>query len=182
MIEIKENYKQIIPELKEKYQNIMAIPRIKKVVVNTGLGKMVATATSDEKKKTLEAVINDLSAICGQKVVLTKAKKSIAGFKLREGMPVGAKVTLRGPIMYDFLSRLINIALPRSRDFQGISLNSFDNQGNLTISIKEQIIFPEISPEKAKKIFGFEITVVTSAKRKEEGLELFRLLKFPLKK
>jgi len=184
MINVKENYKQAAVALKKKfgYKNIMAVPKIEKVVVNTGLGKIITGATSGEQKKIFESILGDLSIICGQKVVLTKARKSIASFKTRTGMPIGAKVTLRGYKMSDFLNRVINIALPRSRDFQGINPKSFDNQGSLTIPIKEHVIFPEISPEKTKTVFGFEITIVTTAKNKEEGLELIRLLGFPIKK
>lgn len=184
MINIKENYKKAISALKEKfgYKNVMAIPKIEKVVVNTGLGSLIMGTTSGEQKKIFESILGDLSIICGQKVVLTKARKSIAGFKTRTGMPIGAKVTLRGPKMNDFLNRVINIALPRSRDFQGINPNSLDEYGNLTIPIKEHIIFPEISAEKTRTVFGFEITVVTTAKNKEEGLELLKLLGFPIKK
>lgn len=184
MINIKENYKKVIPALKEKFglKNIMAVPKIEKVVVNTGLGSLLAGKTGGEQKKIFEAVLGDLSIICGQKVVLTKARKSIATYKTRTGMPVGAKVTLRGPKMNDFLNRVINIALPRSRDFQGINPNSFDEHGNLTIPIKEHIIFPEISAEKTRIIFGFEITVVTTAKNKEQGLELLKSLGFPIKR
>jgi len=182
MIDIRENYKKALPELTKKYGNVMAVPKITKVVVNTGLGKLITGATSGEQKKIFEAVTEDLSNICGQKVVLTKAKKSIATFKTRVGMPIGAKVTLRGPKMYDFLNRVINIALPRSRDFQGISNKSFDNQGSSTFAIREHVIFPTISPEKTRTVFGFEITIVTTAKNKEEGLELLKLMGFPLKK
>jgi len=182
MINLRENYKQAVPALKEKYKNVMAIPKITKVVVNTGLGKMVMGQTGGETKKIFEAVTTDLGLICGQKVVPTKARKSIATFKTRTGMPIGAKTTLRGPKMYDFLERVINVALPRSRDFQGLDPKSLDGAGNLTIPIKEHIIFPEISAENTRIVFGFEITVVTSAKTKEEGLELLRLLGFPIKK
>ena len=182
MINLRQNYKKAVPALKDKYKNVMSIPKITKVVVNTGLGKMLMGATGGETKKVFEAVTTDLSLICGQKVVLTKAKKSIAGFKTRTGMPIGAKVTLRGPKMYDFLERVINIALPRSRDFQGLNPKSLDREGNLTIPIKEHIIFPEISAENTRTVFGFEITVVTTAKSKEDGLELLRLLEFPIKK
>lgn len=184
MIKLKEKYKKIMPILKEKfgYKNVMSIPKIEKVVVNNGLGKLVMDKTSGEQKKIFEAILGDLSLICGQKPVLTKAKKSIASFKLRAGMPVGAKVTLRGSKMIDFLERTLNIALPRSRDFQGINSNSFDESGNLTMAIKEHIIYPEVSPETVKLVFGFEITVVTSAKTKEEGMELLKLLGFPIKK
>ena len=182
MIDIKENYKKALPELIKKYGNVMAVPKITKVVVNTGLGKLITSAGSGEQKKIFDAVTTDLSDICGQKVVLTRAKKSIATFKTRAGMPIGAKATLRGPKMYDFLNRVINIALPRSRDFQGINDKSFDNQGSSTFAIKEHVIFPEISPEKTRTIFGFEITITTTAKNKEEGVELLRLMGFPLKK
>ncbi len=182
MISLRENYKKAVPALKEKYKNVMSIPRITKVVVNTGLGKMTMGGTGGDNKKIFESVITDLSLICGQKVVLTKAKKSIAVYKTRTGMPIGAKVTLRGPKMSDFLERVINIALPRSRDFQGINSKSLDGAGNLTIPIKEHTIFPEIMAESTRIVFGFEITVVTSAKNKEDGLELLRLLEFPIKK
>jgi len=184
MISIKENYKKAIPALQEKFEikNVMSVPKIKKVVVNIGLGKMLMGTTGGEQKKIFQAVTGDLSIICGQKVVLTKARKSIASFKTRTGMPIGAKATLRGPKMIDFLERLINIAIPRSRDFQGIDPKSFDKEGNLSIPIKEHTIFPEISAEKTKIVFGFEITIVTSAKNREQGVELLRLLGFPIKK
>jgi len=196
MINLKEKYKkEVIPQMMEKfgynakgdisgkvrYKNAMAVPKIEKVVVNTGFGKSTTGKTSDEQKKIAEAILNDLALICGQKPILTKAKKSISGFKIREGLPIGAQVTLRGKKMYDFLERLINIALPRSRDFQGIDLKAVDKQGNLTIGIREHICFPEILPEKIKSIFGFEITVVTTTKNREEGLELLKLLGFPIK-
>jgi len=184
MIKLKEKYKEAIPILREKFKhkNIMSVPKIDKVVVNTGLGKLAMGKTSGEQKKMFEAVTGDLGLICGQKVVLTKAKKSIASFKLRTGMPIGAKTTLRGSKMIDFLERVINIALPRSRDFQGIDLKSFDGNGNLTIAVREHIIFPEVSPEIVKFVFGFEITVATTAKSREEGIELLKLLGFPIKK
>ena len=185
MINIKEKYtKEAIPAMMKKfnYKNVMIVPKIDKVVVNTGLGKLVSGKTGEEQKKIFSAVSEDLSSICGQKAVLTKSKKSIASFKTRAGMIIGAKVTLRGRKMNDFLERIINIALPRSRDFQGIDLKSFDNQGNLTLAIREHIIFPEVSPEKVKFVFGFEITVVTTAKNKDESIELLRLLGFPIKK
>ncbi|MFH1656649.1 MAG: 50S ribosomal protein L5 [Candidatus Nealsonbacteria bacterium] len=182
---LKEKYqKEIIPVMMEKfgYKNKMAVPKVEKVVINIGFGKLISAKTSDEQKKTQAFIIESLSSICGQRPVLTKAKKSIAGFKLREGMTVGAMNTLRGGKMYDFLERLINIAIPRSRDFQGIDLKSFDKEGNLTIVIKEHIVFPEILPEKTKFIFAFEITIVNTAKNKEQGEELLRLMGFPLKK
>jgi len=185
MIGIKENYiKQVIPGMMKKFElkNKMSVPKITKVVVNTGLGRMVSDKTGSEKEKIFKAVLNDLTMICGQKAVLTKAKKAIASFKTRTGMPIGARVTLRGSKMNDFLERVINIALPRSRDFQGIDLRSFDDQGNLTIPIKEHIIFPEVSAEKVRFVFGFEITITTTSKSKEQGIELLRLLGFPIKK
>ena len=184
MLRLKEKYnKEVVPKMMEKfgYKNIMAVPKVEKVVVNTGFGRMVIGKTSGEQKNVYELILNDLSLICAQKPVLTKTKKSIAGFKVREGVPVGARVTLRGRKMYDFLERVINIALPRFRDFRGIDSKSFDKEGNLTIAVREHIVFPEVSPEKAKTIFGFEITVVTSAKKKETGVELLRLLGFPIK-
>ena len=179
-----EKYKkEVIPAMKEKfgYKNDMAIPKIKKVIINTGFGKLIAGKTSEEQKKILDNILNDLSLIAGQQAILTKAKKSIAGFKIRQGMAIGAKVTLRRRKMYDFLDRLINITLPRSRDFRGIGLKSIDKRGNLTIGIKEQISFPEISPEKTRFIFSFEIIATTTAGTKEKGLELLKLIGFPIK-
>jgi len=179
-----EKYKrEAIPQMMEKfgYKNIMAVPKIEKVVVNTGFGRLIADKTSQEQKKIFEAILEDFSLITGQRPVLTRAKKSISGFKIRQGLPIGAQVTLRGERMFDFLERLINIGLPRSRDFQGIDSKSFDKKGNLTIAIREHITFPEILIEKAKNIFGLEITVVTTAKKKEEGIELLKLLGFPIK-
>jgi len=184
MLRLKEKYKkEVIPAMQEKfgYKNVMAVPKIEKVVVNTGIGRLVIGKTSEEQKKIYNQILGDLSLICAQKPVLSKAKKSISGFKLREGMLIGAKVTLRGKRMYDFLERVIHIALPRVRDFRGIDLKCFDKNGNLTIPIKEQTVFPEVSPEKTRMVFGLEITVVTSAKKREEGIELLRLLGFPIK-
>lgn len=184
MLKLKDKYqKEAIPQMMEKfgYKSSMAVPRIKKVAVNTGFGKEAVSKTGDEQKKTREAILDQLSIICGQKAVLTNAKKAIASFKLRKGLPIGAMVTLRGQKMYDFLERIINIVLPRSRDFRGIDQKSIDRQGNLTIAIKEHIAFPEVSAEKARQIFGFEITVVTNARSKECGLELLRLMGFPIK-
>ena len=184
MLTLKEKYtKEVIPAMMKKfgYKNVMVVPKIEKVVVNTGFGRMIINKTSDEQKKAYKLIFDDLASICAQKPILTKAKKSISGFKLREGMSIGAKVTLRGRKMNDFLERVIHIALPRFRDFRGIDLKSFDKEGNLTIAIKEHIVFPEVSSEKAKNIFGFEITVVTTAKNKEESIELLRLLGFPIK-
>lgn len=185
MIRLKEKYeKEVIPSMMDKfgYTNPMAVPKVEKVVVNTGFGSLVSDKTSGERKKIYEAILKDLSSITGQYPLLTRAKKSISGFKIRQGLPVGAQVTLRGKRMYDFLERIIHITLPRSRDFEGISSQSIDRGGNLTIAIREHIAFPEILPEKVKAIFGLEITVVTTAKNKDEGLELLKLLGLPIKK
>ena len=175
--------KEVIPEMMKKfgYKNKMAVPKIEKVVVNTGFGRLVAGKTSEEQKKIRDAILEDLALLSGQRPILTRAKKSISSFKIRKGMAIGAQVTLRGKRMNDFLERLIHIALPRSRDFRGIERKSVDREGNLTIGIKEHIAFPEILPEKAKTIFGLEITVVTTVKNREEGLELLKLLGFPIK-
>lgn len=184
MLHLQDKYqKEVIPKMMERfgYKNKMAVPKIEKVIVNTGFGRLVAGKSSEEQKKIWETILNDLSLITGQRPVLTKAKKAISGFKTRIGLPIGAMVTLRGKRMYDFLERLIYIALPRSRDFRGLEEKSIDKGGNLTIGVKEHIAFPEILPERAKNIFGLEITVVTNAKKREEGLELLRLLGFPIK-
>ena len=184
MIHLQDKYKkEVIPQMKERfgYGNTMAVPKIEKVVINTGFGRLVSGKTSEEQKKIYRPILEDLATICGQCPILTKAKKSIAGFKIREGMPIGAMVTLRRKMMHDFLERLIHIVLPRSRDFRGIDPKSVDKEGNLTVAIKEHISFPEILPERAKTIFGLELTVVTTAKNREEGLELLKLLGFPIK-
>jgi len=184
MLRLIEKYKkEVVPQMMEKfgYKNKMAVPKVVKVTINTGFGRLISAKTGEEQKKFQEAILGDLSLITGQKPVLTRAKKSIAAFKLREGIAIGSRVTLRKQKMYDFLERLIHIALPRSRDFWGISPKSFDRQGNLTVGVKEHISFPEISPEKVKTIFGFEATITTTAKTKEEGMELLRLLGFPIK-
>lgn len=158
------------------YANDMQAPKMRGVVLNSGVGR----AAKDEKL--IEGVENGLTVIAGQKTVRTKAKKSIATYKTREGMPIGVKVTLRGARMYDFLDRLISVAFPRTRDFRGIEAKSIDQAGNLTIGIKEDIVFPEASHDKAGQIFGFEITVMTTAKgRRKEAERMFRLLGFPLK-
>lgn len=179
----KEYYKEVVSKMMEEfgYKNPLTVPKISKVIVNTGFGRLVSGKPSNEQKKIYEAVLNDLALIIGQKPVLTKARKSISGFKVRKGMPLGAKITLRGKKMYDFLERLIHVALPRTRDFRGINRDSFDKEGNMTIGIKEHIAFPEVSPEEVKKIFSFEITVVTTAKNKEEGIKLLKLLGFPIR-
>ena len=185
MPRLKEKYqKEIIPTMMERfsYKNKMAVPRIEKVLINCGFGRLVSGKTSEEQKRIQENILNDLALISGQRPILTKARESISGFKIRKGMPIGAKVTLRKKRMYDFLERLIQITLPRSRDFQGIESTSFDEKGNLTIGIREHIAFPEVSPEKTKNIFGFEVTVVTTAKNRKEAIELLRLIGFPIKK
>ena len=185
MLRLQEKYKnEVIPEMMNKfgYKNQMAVPRIEKTVVNVGFGKIIGGKTSDEQKKIQGAILKDLSLISGQKPVFKKAKKSISTFKIRKGQILGVAVILRRKKMFDFLERLIHIALPRLRDFQGIETSSFDEKGNLTFGIREHIFFPEILPEKAKDIFGLEITITTSAKNKEEGIELLRLSGFPIKK
>jgi large subunit ribosomal protein L5 len=179
MDDLKQKYiEEVIPKMKEKfdYKNNLAVPRIEKTVVNVGTGSIL----KDEKSQ--DFISRDLALITGQKPISTLAKKAISGFKIRQGMIVGLKVTLRGKRMFDFLSRLINIALPRTRDFRGLPRKSMDQGGNLSIGIKEHIIFPEILPEEVKKIFGLEITVVTNAKKKEEAIELFKLMGFPIQK
>ncbi len=184
MIGLKEKYnKEVAPKLKEKfgYKSIVAAPCLKKVVVNTSFGRIVSGKSKQEAVNEYKGILEDLALITGQKPILTEAKKSISAFKVREGTPVGAMVTLRKQKMYDILERLIHIVLPRTRDFAGLKPTSVDKEGNLTIGIKEQIVFPEISAERVKKMFGFEITVVTSAKNREEGLELLKSLGFPIK-
>lgn len=185
IIGIKEKYKnKVIPEMEKKfnYGNVMSIPRIEKVIINTGFGKIVSSKTKDEQRKFAKYVAENIGLICGQRPVMTVARKSISTFKLREGNIIGSKVTLRGSKMYSFIEKLVNIVLPRSRDFLGIKLSAIDSNGNFNLGIKEHLVFPEISPEKSPIILGLEITIVTSAKNKEEGLELFKLLDFPFKK
>jgi len=184
MLRLLEKYvKEVIPAMTEKfgYKNRMAVPKIEKVVVNIGFGRQISGKSSEEQKKIWQRIFDDLVLITGQRLILTKAKESISGFKTRKGQAIGAAVTLRRKRMHDFLERLIHIALPRSRDFQGLNPESFDKGGNLTLGVKEHIVFPEILPERAKNIFGLEITVVTTAKTREEGIELLRLLGFPIK-
>ena len=184
MLQLQNKYrKEVIPVMMKEfgYRSTMAVPKIEKVVINTGFGRLVVGKTNDEQKKIQEAILNDLAQISGQRPILTRAKKSISAFKIRKGMALGAQVTLRGKRMLDFLERLVYIALPRSRDFQGIDQKSFDKKGNLTIAIKEHITFPEVSPEKVKQIFGFEVTIVTTAKNRGEGIKLLKLMGFPIK-
>ena len=176
MARLQEFYKSdVAPALMKKfaYKSPMQIPRLEKVVVNVGCGE------ARENAKVLEAVVRDLSTITGQKAIITNAKKSVANFKLREGMPVGAKVTLRGDKMWEFLDRLFNVALPRVRDFRGISANAFDGRGNYALGIKEQLIFPEIEYDKIDKIRGMDIVVCTTAQTDEEARELLKLVGAP---
>jgi large subunit ribosomal protein L5 len=179
MAGLKEKYrKEIVPKLMEVqgYKNIMEVPKLEKVVVGIGLGEAVSNA------KALEGAEKDLPIITGQKPIITRSKKSIANFKLREGMPIGLKVTLRQEKMYDFLDRLINVVLPRSREFQGVPRNAFDGRGNYTLGLKEQTIFPEIEFDKVDKVRGLEITIVTTARTDEEGRLLLELLGMPFSK
>ena len=166
---------EVAPALMQKfgYKSVMQIPRLEKIVVNVGCSE------ARENAKVLDAVVNDLTTITGQKAVITKAKKSVANFKLREGMPIGAKVTLRGNKMWEFLDRLFNVALPRVRDFRGISADAFDGRGNYALGIKEQLIFPEIEYDKIDKIRGMDIVVVTTAQTDEEARELLKLVGAP---
>ena len=176
MARLKEQYKaEVAPALMKQfgYKSVMQIPKIDKVVINVGCGE------ARENPKVLDAVVKDLSAITGQKAIITIAKKSVANFKLREGMPIGAKVTLRGDKMWEFLDRLFNVALPRVRDFQGINPNAFDGRGNYAMGIKEQLIFPEIEYDKIDKIRGMDIVVCTTAKTDEEARELLKLVGAP---
>lgn len=184
MLRLKEKYKkEVVPGMMKTfgYKNVMAVPSIKKVVINSSFGKNVVGKSAGEREKVQVAVMQDLSLIAGQKTKLVKSKKSIAGFKLREGLEIAVTVTLRKGKMWDFLERLIYLSLPRSHDFKGIDPKSIDKRGNLNIGLKEHIFFPEIFTEKEKTIFGLEITVVTNAKSKEEGYELYKLLGFPMK-
>ena len=176
MARLKEQYKaEVAPALYKKfgYKSTMQIPKIDKVVVNVGCGE------AKENAKVLEAVVRDLTTITGQKAVVTKAKKSIANFKLRAGMNVGAKVTLRGDRMYEFADKLVSIVLPRVRDFRGVSAKAFDGRGNYALGVREQLIFPEIEYDKVEKIRGMEMCFVTTAKTDEEAKELLRLLGMP---
>ena len=175
---LKKKYREeIVNALKEKfaYKSVMQVPKLTKISINKGVGDAVAD------KKLVDIAVTELTTIAGQKAVPTYAKNSISNFKLREGMPIGARVTLRGDRMYEFLDRLVNVSLPRVRDFQGISDKSFDGRGNYTMGVKEQIIFPEIFIDKVKKISGMDITFVTSADTDEESYELLKLFGMPFK-
>jgi len=178
MARLQDQYNaEIVHSLKEKfgYRNVMQVPRLSKVVVNMGLGDAI------ENVKVIETAAAEIGIITGQKPVVTKARKSIANFKLREGVPIGVMVTLRRDRMYTFLDKLITIALPRVRDFKGVSPRGFDGRGNYTLGIKEQIMFPEINYDKIEKIRGMNITIVTTARTDEEGLELLRLMGMPFR-
>ena len=176
MNKIKKKYNnEIVPAMIEKfgYKNIMQVPKLNKIVINMGVGE------AKDNSKVLDSAVKDLEIIAGQKAVVTKAKKSIANFKIREGLPIGCKVTLRGEKMYDFADRLINLALPRVRDFRGVSANSFDGRGNYALGIKEQLIFPEIEYDKVDKVRGMDVIFVTTANTDEEARELIRLFGMP---
>lgn len=176
---LKERYQtEIVPDLGKSLnlENMMQVPRVQKVVVNIGVGEAL------ENSKALDAAVNDVTQITGQKPIITRARTSIANFKLREGRAIGVKVTLRGEKMWAFLDRLMNVALPRVRDFRGISTNSFDGRGNFTLGLREQLVFPELDYDKIDKIRGMEVTIVTSARTDDEGRQLLQMLGMPFKK
>lgn len=175
---LKEKYEQeVIPAMQEKfgYKNVMAIPKLAKIVINMGVGE------ATQNPKALDGAVEDLTAISGQKPVITRAKKSIAAFKLREGMPIGVKVTLRGERMYAFANKLLGAVLPRVRDFRGVNPHGFDGRGNYTLGLREQIIFPEIDYDKVDKVRGMNISFITTAKTDEEAYELLKLLGMPFR-
>jgi len=176
---LKEKYqKEVLPALQKEfdYNNPMQVPSVHKVVVNIGMGEAIQNA------KAMDAAVSDLASITGQRPVITRAKRSVAAFKLREGMQIGCMVTLRGDRMYYFLDKLINVALPRLRDFQGISPEAFDGRGNYTLGLREQLVFPEIDYDKVDKVRGMEVSIVTTARTDEEGRRLLRLMGMPFKK
>ena len=178
MDRLQEKYqKEVVPALNEKfgYKNVMQLPKIEKVIINMGVGEAVGNP------KALDAAVSDLTIISGQKPLLTRAKKSLAAWKLREGMPIGCKVTLRGVRMYQFLDKFMNVALPRVRDFRGVSDKAFDGRGNYAVGLKEQLIFPEIEYDKIDKIRGMNIVIVTTARTDEEARELLKLMGMPFK-
>jgi len=178
MSDLKEQYRQeIVPKLMEKfgYTNLMQVPKLSKIVLNMGLGEAI------QNIKILDSAVEELALIAGQKPVVKRARKSIASFKLREGMPIGCTVTLRGDRMYDMFTRLVNVALPRVRDFRGVSGKAFDGRGNYTLGVKEHIIFPEIEYDKIDKIKGLNVSVVTTANTDQEGKELLKLMGMPFK-
>ncbi|BDX04273.1 MAG: 50S ribosomal protein L5 [Marinomonas sp.] len=179
MARLKQVYKdQVVAKLTEEfsYQNVMEVPKITKITLNMGVGEAIAD------KKLLEHAVNDLEALSGQKVVVTKARKSVAGFKIRDGYPIGCKVTLRGERMWDFFDRLVDVAIPRIRDFRGLNPKSFDGRGNYSMGVKEQIIFPEIDYDKVDRVRGMDITITTTARTDEEGRALLAAFNFPFKK
>ena len=179
MSRLKDLYKdEIVDAMIKKfgYKNIMEVPKLDKIVINMGVGE------AKENAKVLDSAVKDLETITGQKVVLTRAKNSVANFKIREGMPIGCKTTLRGEKMYDFMDRLVNLALPRVRDFRGVSADSFDGRGKYALGVKEQLIFPEIEYDKVEKVRGMDVIVVTTAKTDEEARELLRLFGMPFAK
>ena len=176
---LKEKYKQeVVPALQKEfnYKNPMQVPAVHKVVVNIGMGEAIQNA------KAMDAAVSDLSVITGQRPVITRAKRSVATFKLREGMQIGCMVTLRGERMYYFLDKLMNVALPRLRDFQGVSSEAFDGRGNYTLGLREQLVFPEVDYDKVDKVRGMEVSIVTTARTDEEGRRLLRLMGMPFKK
>jgi len=179
MSRLKDKFiKEVTPALmgKFEYKSVMQVPKVEKIVINMGVGDAV------QNSKALDAAVEDLTIISGQKPVVTKAKKSIAGFRLREGMPIGAKVTLRGDRMYEFLDKLISVSLPRVRDFRGVSKKAFDGRGNYTLGVKEQLIFPEIDYDKVSKVRGMDIVIVTTANTDEEARELLTQFGMPFQK
>jgi large subunit ribosomal protein L5 len=176
---LKEKYQQeVVPGLRKEfnYKNPMQVPGVHKVVVNIGMGEVIQNA------KAMDAAISDLATITGQRPVITRAKRSVAAFKLREGMQIGCMVTLRGDHMYQFLDKLMNVALPRIRDFQGVSAEAFDGRGNYTLGLREQLVFPEIDYDKVDKVRGMEVSIVTTARTDEEGRRLLKLMGMPFKK
>jgi large subunit ribosomal protein L5 len=175
---LKERYKdEVVPALMERfgYRNVMQVPRLEKIVVNMGVGDAV------QNPKLLDAAVNDLALVSGQRPVVTRAKKSISAFKIRKGMAIGCKVTLRGQRMYDFFDRLVSVALPRVRDFRGVSTRGFDGRGNFSLGLKEQLIFPEIDYDKVEKIRGMDVSIVTTARTDEEARELLARLGMPFR-
>ena len=176
---LKEKYQQeVVPALQKEfnYKNPMQVPGVHKVVVNIGMGEVIQNA------KAMDAAVSDLATITGQRPVITRAKRSVAAFKLREGMQIGCMVTLRGDRMYQFLDKLVNVALPRLRDFQGVSPEAFDGRGNYTLGLREQLVFPEIDYDKIDKVRGMEVSIVTTARTDEEGRQLLKLMGMPFKK
>ena len=176
---LKEKYqKEVVPGLQKEfsYKNPMQVPAVNKVVINIGMGEAIQNA------KAMDAAVSDLATITGQRPVITRAKRSVAAFKLREGMQIGCMVTLRGDRMYQFLDKLMNVALPRLRDFQGVSADAFDGRGNYTLGLREQLVFPEIDYDKVDKALGMEVSIVTTARTDEEGRRLLKLMGMPFKK